>query len=99
MYSSFGKRAVNTLLPADVLHKPKHGFAVPTDPWFRGNLRAFTFEILLDDRARHRGYFNIPVIERLWKEHIEGRQVWDTQLWLLLNFELWHRIYLDGEPA
>jgi asparagine synthase (glutamine-hydrolysing) len=93
------KRAVNTLIPADVLHKPKHGFAVPTDPWFRGNLRAFTLEILLDDRARHRGYFNIPVIERLWKEHIEGRHVWDTQLWLLLNFELWHRIYLDGETV
>jgi hypothetical protein len=28
-----------------------------------------------------------------------GHAVWDAQLWLLLNFELWHRINLDGDPA
>jgi asparagine synthase (glutamine-hydrolysing) len=54
---------------------------------------------LLDERTRRRGYFNMSVVERLLREHIEGRHVWDTHLWLLLNFELWHRIYLDGEPV
>ncbi len=91
------KRAVADLLPAEVLRKPKHGFAVPTDPWFRGKLKSFTFDVLLDDRARRRGYFNTAFIERLWREHVEGRHVWSAQLWLLLNFELWHRIYLDGD--
>jgi len=91
------KRAVRHLIPKDVLRKPKHGFAVPTDPWFRGDLKAFTYEVLLDERTRQRGYFNSSVIERLWREHVEGQNVWDTQLWLLLNFEMWHRIYLDGE--
>jgi asparagine synthase (glutamine-hydrolysing) len=79
------------------LQKPKHGFNVPTDPWFRGHLKSFTFEVLLDDHTRRRGYFNTSVVERLWQEHVEGRHVWDNQLWFLLNFELWHRIYLDGE--
>ena len=53
--------------------------------------------IPVDDRTRQRGYFNVPVVEGLWREHIEGRHVWDGHLWLLLNLELWHRIYLDGE--
>jgi asparagine synthase (glutamine-hydrolysing) len=91
------KEAVRPLIPPFVLRKPKHGFAVPTDPWFRGDLRSFAFEVLLDERARRRGYFNIPVVERLWREHAEGRHVWDTHLWLLMNFELWHRIFMDGE--
>jgi asparagine synthase (glutamine-hydrolysing) len=91
------KRAVRRLIPAEVLRKPKHGFSVPTDPWFRGELKSFTREVLLDERTRRRGYFNMSVVERLWREHVEGRNVWDTHLWLLLNFELWHRIYLDGE--
>jgi asparagine synthase (glutamine-hydrolysing) len=90
------KRAVSQLLPPSVLRKPKHGFSIPTDPWFRSDLKSFAFDILLDGCARQRGYFNMSVVERLWREHIEGRQVWDTHLWLLLNFELWHRIYLDG---
>jgi asparagine synthase (glutamine-hydrolysing) len=91
------KRAVRDLVPPTVLAKPKHGFAVPIDPWFRGTLKDFTFEVLLDERTRRRGYFDTAIVERLWREHITGRHVRSSQLWLLLNFELWHRIYLDGE--
>jgi asparagine synthase (glutamine-hydrolysing) len=93
------KRAVRDLVPAPVLRKPKHGFSVPLDPWFRGELKRFTFEVLLDERTRRRGYFNAAFVERLWREHVDGRQVWDAHLWQLLNFELWHRIYLDGESV
>jgi asparagine synthase (glutamine-hydrolysing) len=93
------KRAARRLVPPEVLAKPKHGFSVPTDPWFRGPLKSFAFEVLLDRRARDRGYFRPEVVERLWQEHVEGRHVWDAQLWLLLNFELWHRTYLDGSAS
>jgi asparagine synthase (glutamine-hydrolysing) len=91
------KRAVRGLVPPEVLRKRKHGFSVPLDPWFRGELRSFAFELLLDPATRRRGYFNTPVVERLWREHIGGRHVWDEQLWVLMNFELWHRIFLDRE--
>jgi asparagine synthase (glutamine-hydrolysing) len=90
------KKAVSSLLPADVLRKPKHGFAVPTDPWFRGSLKSFVFDTLMDDRTRSRGYFNSAYIERLYRFHSGGKEVHDTALWLLLNFELWHRTYLDS---
>ena len=91
------KQAISRLIPPFILRKAKHGFSVPTDPWFRGDLKSFTFEVLLDERTRRRGYFNASMVERLWREHTEGSKVWDTHLWLLLNFELWHRIYMDGE--
>ncbi|MDD3580608.1 MAG: asparagine synthase (glutamine-hydrolyzing) [Desulfobacca sp.] len=91
------KKAIAHLIPKTVLRKPKHGFAVPTDPWFRGDLKSFAFEVLLDERTRRRGYFNTSIVERLWREHAEGSQVWDDHLWLLLNFELWQRIFFDGD--
>lgn len=90
------KYAVRNLLPAEVLNKPKHGFAVPTDPWFRGKLKDFVFETLMDDQTRRRGYFNFSYIEKLCRLHQQGKEVFDAQLWLLLNFELWNRIYIDG---
>jgi asparagine synthase (glutamine-hydrolysing) len=93
------KQAVRNIVPAAVLSRRKHGFAVPLDPWFRGELKDFTFEVLLDERTRRRGYFNSSFVERLWHEHIDGCHVWDAHLWLLLNFELWIRIYLDGESV
>jgi asparagine synthase (glutamine-hydrolysing) len=93
------KRAVADLVPESVLRKPKHGFEVPTDPWFKGDLKSWAFEVLLDDKARGRGYFKPAGVERLWKQHVSGRHVWDAQLWLLLNFELWHRRFIDEGPS
>ena len=91
------KRAVRGLVPEQVLSRPKRGFAVPTDPWFRGPLKGFAADVLFDPKTRSRGYFDGAYVERLWREHATGRNSWHDQLWLLLNFELWHRAYLDGD--
>jgi asparagine synthase (glutamine-hydrolysing) len=88
------KQAVRSLIPAEVLQRPKHGFAVPTDPWFRGALRQFSLEVLTDPGAKYTAYLDKAYVQQLWHEHERGRHVWDSQLWLLLNFELWHRIYI-----
>lgn len=93
------KEAVKGLMPSDVLRRPKHGFSVPIDEWFRTELKDVAFEILLDDRTRSHGIFDTEFVERLWREHNEGRHTWATQLYALLNFEMWHRIYLDGETV
>jgi asparagine synthase (glutamine-hydrolysing) len=89
------KHAVKDLLPPGVLTKPKHGFAVPTDPWFRGPLKTFVFDTLMDERTRRRGYFNPAYVENLYRLHRDGKEVRDTALWFLLNFELWNRRYMD----
>ncbi|MBI5464313.1 MAG: asparagine synthase (glutamine-hydrolyzing) [Ignavibacteriales bacterium] len=90
------KDSVRDILPPSVLSKRKHGFAVPTDPWFRGELKGFLFETLLDRRTTARGYFNQSEIEKLYCLHKNGQEVFDTPLWLLLNFELWNREFIDG---
>ena len=91
------KRAVGGLAPETALRKRKHGFTIPVDPWLRGPVGPYAREILLDERTRRRDYFEPRVVERLWNEHASGRQIWGRALWMLLSFELWHRIYLDGE--
>jgi asparagine synthase (glutamine-hydrolysing) len=93
------KDAVADLLPKETLDKRKHGFAVPTDPWFRGELQQFAYDVLLDPRTRQRGFFRTDAVERLWREHQTGREVRDGHLWLLLNFELWARQFLDSRDA
>lgn len=92
---SLFRRALETVLPRQTLRKPKHGFAVPIDPWFRDGLRGFVAEILFDDRTRARPYFEHRCIQQIFAAHKNGRRVYSDQLWLLLNFELWHRRFLD----
>jgi asparagine synthase (glutamine-hydrolysing) len=91
------KRAVAGLAPERAMRKRKQGFATPVDPWLRGPVGPYAREILLDERTRRRPYFDPRVVERLWNEHASGRHIRGRALWALLNFELWHRIYLDRE--
>jgi asparagine synthase (glutamine-hydrolysing) len=92
------KRAVRDLLPAAVIDRPKQGFGVPIDRWFRGELRGLAHDLLLDSRTRQRGYFHEPVVRRLLDEHERGTRAWHYQLWNLLVLELWHRTFVDGRP-
>jgi asparagine synthase (glutamine-hydrolysing) len=91
------KQAMQGVVPAGVLRRRKRGFAVPIDEWLRGDLRSFAGDVLLGERARTRGYFDSRVVERLLAEHASGRHARHEPLWALLSFELWHRMYIDGE--
>ena len=89
------KEAMKDFLPAKILRKKKHGFAVPTNVWFKGKLKDYLFEVVFDKKTRNRGYFNFDYIEKLYKLYQNGNQPLDSQLWLILNFELWHRQFID----
>jgi asparagine synthase (glutamine-hydrolysing) len=91
------KRAMRGLLPADIIDRPKRGFAVPLARWFRGRLAGFARDILLSDTTRRRQYLNVDYIERLIARHMQGRDL-DLQLWTTMSFELWCRQFLDN-PA
>jgi asparagine synthase (glutamine-hydrolysing) len=93
------KRAATGLLPESVLHRRKKGFGVPLSVWFRGGLRELFADVLLSQRARQRGYFNVAFIQRLVREHLDGTREHTLRLWALLIFELWHRQYLDSRGA
>jgi len=88
------KQAMRGILPDQIIDRPKHGFAVPLGYWFRGKLGAYARDLLLGASARHRGLFNGPYIEDLVAQHERGRNL-DLQLWTLISFELWARVFLD----
>ena len=88
------------LIPEPLQNRPKMGFGVPIDHWFRNELKVLVQDSLLSDRALARGYFNPDVLRRLVDEHLSGK--WDHRyrLWNLIVFEQWQRMFLDGEiPA
>lgn len=91
------REAMKRLLPAAILERPKVGFRVPVNEWFRGPMRDFLHAHLLGDDSRTRDYYCRNELERVFKEHIEGRQNHEKLLWSLLNLEIWHRQYLGAK--
>jgi asparagine synthase (glutamine-hydrolysing) len=88
------KQAMRGILPDEIIDRPKHGFAVPLDAWFRGELSDFARDLLLSERCRCRGLFNVPYLEQLLRLNERGRDV-GLQLWTVASFELWCQRFLD----
>jgi asparagine synthase (glutamine-hydrolysing) len=89
------KEAFRYNLGADILDRKKAGFSVPISEWFRGELKGYIKEVLLDKKAKKRGFFYIKSVENMLNQHIEGKFDHGFRLWCLLNFELWHREFID----
>jgi asparagine synthase (glutamine-hydrolysing) len=90
------KRAITGLLPDQVLNRTdKMGFPVPLQIWARDAAKDFFCDILLSQRTRERGLFDMEAVEQLIRQESNFSRV----LWGLLQLELWHREFLDTGSA
>jgi asparagine synthase (glutamine-hydrolysing) len=92
------KKAVEDILPHEIIYRPKLGFPTPWSGWLAGPRLETIREMLLEPRSLDRGYFRREAIERLFNEHRAKHRDNYDRIWRLLNLELWHRVCLEGEP-
>jgi asparagine synthase (glutamine-hydrolysing) len=95
----FKKLAARVGVPAEVLNRPKQGFAMPLVHWIRNELKQDFARLLLEPRTIQRGYFDPQALSAVLEEHFRGRRDHSAKLWRLLAFELWHRNFLEASPS
>ena len=93
------KKAMEPLLPADILYRPKMGFAVPLARWFRGPLKERVRQAVLGPRLAETGWFNPEYLQHLVDAHQSGLRDYSAPLWTLLMFEAFLRNVLDASAA
>jgi asparagine synthase (glutamine-hydrolysing) len=93
------KRALNGLVPDEIIWRKKHGFGVPVGRWFRTSMRDYVRDTLLSPEAMGRGYFRPEALRLIVEEHISGRRDHGHRLWALLTFEVWHQLFIDREVS
>jgi asparagine synthase (glutamine-hydrolysing) len=84
------KRALEKVLPEDLLYRPKRGFGAPIREWFRGKSGEELDALITNSSLRKRELFDYRFIERLCDEHRRGARDWSFHLWALLNVSLWY---------
>jgi asparagine synthase (glutamine-hydrolysing) len=87
------KDIARTLVPAELIDRPKMGFAIPRADWLRNELSEISHDLLTDEVARSRGWFGQHEIHRILAEHKSGQDR-DSILWPALCLELWARNWL-----
>jgi asparagine synthase (glutamine-hydrolysing) len=88
------KRALESVLPADVLYKPKRGFGAPINEWFRGPGGEGLVKQLMNSSIRERNFFDYAFVQRMADEHARGTRDWSANLWCLLNLSLWYEHWI-----
>jgi asparagine synthase (glutamine-hydrolysing) len=89
------KEVVSDLLPPETLARAKQGFGVPLEHWFGADFGRLAREVLLDPRARARGWLDPRGVEAVLtgpggRDPRRARQVW-----ALVCLELWAQSYVD----
>ena len=93
------RRAMAGRLPAEVLRRNKKGFPTPIRPWLRNQLFEKLSAILTSGRMAERRLIKPAYIRSLLEAHRRGHSSATEGCWRLLNFELWNRIFLDGDHS
>jgi asparagine synthase (glutamine-hydrolysing) len=94
------RHAVRDIIPAEILTRKKMGFPVPVGRWLRDGFWPIVQEFVTGSRATARGLFDRSTLTRMAEEHRSGHARHGDRLWLLVNLEIWQRIYCEGEdPA
>ena len=89
------KRALESVLPRDVIWRRKAGFGAPIRSWLRGSLRPLVDDLLSDETVKRRGLFRTEEVKRIVNANLSGREDFSLQVFQLLTFELWQKQFLD----
>jgi asparagine synthase (glutamine-hydrolysing) len=92
------RRVAAPYLPEEILKRPKQGFMFPLGYWMKGPLLPVIKHLLSNSTLVEEGIFRREPIERLVEEHVAHRADHHVRLWMILNVEVWYRMYVRGEP-
>lgn len=85
------KKAMEPLLPDDILYRPKMGFGVPLAAWFRGPLRQRVRDSLLGPTLAQTGMFEEKYLRELVDQHQSGMRDYSASIWSVLMYEAFLR--------
>ncbi len=91
------KKAMKPYMPHEVIKRKKQGFFVPIDRWIEGDIKESITSILSEKEVEKHGLFSHHQIRKMFDNFARSKMYYARQLWTLMNFQLWHRIYIQGE--
>ena len=91
------KETVKALFPSGFLDRPKMGFNVPLNKWFKGDLTGYARERIRTGPLQEMNMFNMNAINEIIGEHEQGVSENGTKIWRLLVLAEWLQQFFGGK--
>ena len=89
------RKAVEGIVPENVIYRKKLGFPVPIRHWLKDEMYDWALTIIRESHTEH--ILNKAYVEDLLNNHRTGKIDYSRKIWTALTFMVWHRIYVE-EP-
>jgi asparagine synthase (glutamine-hydrolysing) len=90
------KKAIEGLLPNEIIYRRKMGFPTPLRQWLMDPRSRHLFELLRAKDGLLGGYIDSSALEGLLERHTSGQEDATDRIWRLLNLQLWGDLFLTG---
>ena len=91
------KKAVEGLLPHDIIYRKKMGFPTPITQWLMDPRARHVFDILRDRDGLLAPYIDAAALDSLLERQVSGQEDATDRIWRLLNIQLWGDMFLTGK--
>ncbi len=81
-------------VPANLLDRPKMGFAIPIANWLANDLKEHVETYINEAKINEQGIFNWNAIRRIKADFYNGKKENDVKLWYVLMFQLWYEKWM-----
>ena len=88
------KKLMEGKLPKNIVYRKKKGFGMPLAGWLKNELKEFCEETLSEKKIKSQNLFNYEYIEKLKREHFNGKRDHRKKIWTLMVFSLWYEKYM-----
>jgi len=94
------KKAVEDLLPREMVYRDKMGFPTPLAQWLRDPGAEALLKPLQDRNGVLGSWFDLSAVDTLLERHRAGVEDCTDRIWRLINLQLWGDIFISGKlPA
>ncbi len=90
------KRAVEDVLPHDIIYRKKMGFPTPLRQWLLDDRAEPLFALLLDRKRLLAEYIDLEFVADLIGRQRSGIEDATDRIWRLLNLQLWGDLFFTG---
>jgi asparagine synthase (glutamine-hydrolysing) len=87
------KKAVEGLLPRQIIYRRKQGFGVPLAQYLRQELRDLAFKEVFDDLDIR--LYDRSILEQAWQQHQSGRSDYSRLFWSVIMFNRWFKRWMQ----
>lgn len=89
------RKVMKELVPRTIVNRKKQRFFVPIDTWFERDLGGIAKQIFSEES--HKRIFNNKYIQKITHNYHKSKLYYSRQLWSLLTFVLWHKIFIESD--